>query len=100
MPTFKGACSWGLPNYQRWYLDNRGQKWSEERQEGMKTVRIKIDPQNPATLPVGRVDYQVLDSTIEAQLKEQQKVDDAEVRQQFIKARAAGKAKSNLWTVR
>ena len=62
----------------------------------MKTVRIKIDPQNPATLPVGRVDYQVLDSTIEAQLKEQQKVDDAEVRQQFIKARAAGKTKSNL----
>ena len=66
----------------------------------MKTVRIKIDPQNPATLPVGRVFYQVLDSTTEAQLEEQQKIDDAEVRQQFVKARAASKAKSNLWTVR
>jgi hypothetical protein len=62
----------------------------------MKTSRLKIDPQNPATLPVGRVDCQVLDSTTEAQLEEQQKVDDAEVRQQFVKARAAGKAKSNL----
>jgi hypothetical protein len=62
----------------------------------MKTVRVKIYPQNPAALPVGRVDYQVLDSTTEAQLEEQQKVDDAEVRQQFVKARAAGKVKSNL----
>jgi len=62
----------------------------------MKTRRLKIDPQNPAMLPVGRVDYQVLDSTTEAQLEEQQKIDDAEVRQQFVKARAASKAKSNL----
>ncbi len=62
----------------------------------MKTRRLKIDAQNPATLPVGLVDYQVLDTTTEAQLEEQQKVDDAELREQFIKARAAGKAKSNL----
>jgi hypothetical protein len=59
----------------------------------MKTVRVKIDPQNPAALPVGRVDYQVLDSTTEAQLEEQQKIDDAEVRQQFVKARSAGTEK-------
>ena len=62
----------------------------------MKTVRVKIDPQNPEVLPVGRVDYQILDSTTESQLADQQKVDDAEVRQQFVKASAAGKAKSNL----
>jgi hypothetical protein len=62
----------------------------------VKTVRVKIDPQNPEVLPVGRVDYQILDSTTESQLADQQKVDDAEVRQQFVKARAAGKAKSNL----
>ena len=49
-----------------------------------------------ATLPVGRVDYQVLDSTTEVQLEEQQKGDDAELRQQFVNACAAGKAKSNL----
>jgi hypothetical protein len=46
-------------------------------------VRVKIDPQNPAMLAVGLADYQVLDSTTEAQLEEQQKVDDAEVRQQL-----------------
>jgi len=43
----------------------------------MKTRRIRIYFQNPATLPVGRVDYQVLDGATEAQLEEQQKVDDA-----------------------
>ena len=62
----------------------------------MKTVRVKIDPQNPAALQVGRVDYQILDSTTESQLADQQKVDDAEERQQFVKARAADKVKSNL----
>ena len=44
----------------------------------MKTVRVKIDPHNPATLPVGRVDRQILDSTTESQLSAQQKIDDAE----------------------
>ena len=62
----------------------------------MNTVRVKIDFQNPATLPVGCVDYQVLDSTTEAQIEEQQKVDDAELSQQFVKAHAASKAQRNL----
>lgn len=61
----------------------------------MKTVRVKIDPQNPTALPVGRVDYQILDSTTESQLADQQKIDDAEVMQQSVKARSAGTAKSN-----
>ena len=51
----------------------------------MKTVRVKIDPQNPAALPVGRVDYQVLDSTTESQLAAQQKIDDAEAMQDSAK---------------
>jgi len=51
----------------------------------MKTRRLKIDPQNPATLPVGRVDYQVLDSTTESQLAAQQKIDDAEAMQDSAK---------------
>jgi hypothetical protein len=49
----------------------------------MKTVRVKIDPQNPAALPVGRVDYQILDSTTESQLADQQKIDDAEEKRKF-----------------
>jgi len=51
----------------------------------MKTVRVKIDPKNSATLPVGRVDYQVLDSTTESQLAAQQKIDDAEAMQDSAK---------------
>jgi hypothetical protein len=62
----------------------------------MKTRRLKIDPHNPATLPVGRVNYQVLGSTTEVQLEEQQKGDDAELSQQIVKAHAASKAKRNL----
>jgi hypothetical protein len=72
-----------LRNYQRWYLANLGRKFTEERQEGMKTVRVKIDPLNPAALPVGRVDYQILDSTTESQLADQQKIDDAEEKRKF-----------------
>ena len=49
----------------------------------MKTVRVKIDPQNPAALPVGRVDYQIMDSTTESQLADQQKIDDAEEKRKF-----------------
>ena len=49
----------------------------------MKTVRVKIDPQNPAALQVGRVDYQILDSTTESQLADQQKIDDAEEKRKF-----------------
>ena len=49
----------------------------------MKTVRVKIDPLNPAALPVGRVDYQILDSTTESQLADQQKIDDAEEKRKF-----------------
>jgi len=51
----------------------------------MKTVRVKIDPHNPATLPVGRVDHQILDSTTESQLAAQQKIDDAEAIQDSAK---------------
>ncbi len=51
----------------------------------MKTVRVKIDPQNPATLPVGRIDLQILDSTTESQLAAQQKIDDAEAMQDSAK---------------
>jgi hypothetical protein len=49
----------------------------------VKTVRVKIDPQNPEVLPVGRVDYQILDSTTESQLADQQKIDDAEEKRKF-----------------
>ncbi|MDE2719293.1 helix-turn-helix domain-containing protein [Candidatus Palauibacter polyketidifaciens] len=44
----------------------------------MGTTRIRIDLDDPASLPEGRVDYAVLDSTTEADLIAQQREDDAE----------------------
>ena len=44
----------------------------------MGTTRIRIDLDDPASLPEGSVDYAVLDSTTEADLVAQQREDDAE----------------------
>ncbi|WP_419166642.1 helix-turn-helix domain-containing protein [Candidatus Palauibacter sp.] len=44
----------------------------------MSTTRVRIDPDDPGSLPEGRVDYPVLDSTAEADLISQQREDDAE----------------------
>ena len=80
-----GACLFfGVYSEKKCYSYRLGKR-IKERQENMKTVRVKIDPQNPATLPVGRVNYQVLDSTTESQLAAQQKIDDAEAMQDSAK---------------
>ena len=42
----------------------------------MKTVRMKIDPSRPESLPSGRVDPVRLDATTEADLAKQQREDD------------------------
>ena len=44
----------------------------------MSTTRIRIDLDDPGSLPEGRVDYAVLDSTTEADLVAQEREDDAE----------------------
>ena len=44
----------------------------------MKTVRVKLDLNRPATLPKGRVNRRLLDATTEQNLLLQQKADDAE----------------------
>ena len=44
----------------------------------MSTTRVRIDPNDPASLPKGRVDHAVLDRTTEADLIAQQREDDAE----------------------
>ena len=44
----------------------------------MSTARVRIDPDDPRSLPEGRVDYAVLDSTTERDLAAQQAQDDAE----------------------
>jgi len=42
----------------------------------MKTVRISIDPENPASLPEGRVDFNRLDTTNERDIAAQQHIDE------------------------
>jgi len=44
----------------------------------MKTVRISIDPKNPASRPEGRVDFNRLDSTNERDIAAQQHIDEAD----------------------
>lgn len=47
----------------------------------MKTVRMKVDPKDPASFPEGRVDYKKLDQTTDEDLARQQASDDAEAMQ-------------------
>ncbi|SJM95447.1 Transcriptional regulator [Crenothrix polyspora] len=42
----------------------------------MKTVKFSIDPDNPATLPKGRVDIERLDATTEQDIAGHQQIDD------------------------
>jgi len=42
----------------------------------MKTVKISIDPENPASLPEGRVDFNRLDATNEQDIAAQQHIDE------------------------
>ena len=44
----------------------------------MNTTHVRIDPDDPGSLPSGRVDHAVLDRTTEADLIAQQREDDAE----------------------
>jgi len=42
----------------------------------MNTVKISIDPENPASLPEGRVDFNRLDATTERDIAVQQHMDE------------------------
>ena len=51
----------------------------------MCTTRVRIDPNNPATLPAGRFDPEVVDGTTEAEIERQQQEDDAEAMQDLAR---------------
>ena len=51
----------------------------------MSTTRIRIDPDDPATFPEGRIDPLVVDATTEAEIALQQKEDDAEAMQDMAR---------------
>ena len=44
----------------------------------MSETRVRIDPDDPESLPPGRVDYAVLDATTEEDIARQIREDDAE----------------------
>ena len=51
----------------------------------MNTTRVRIDPDNPATLPEGRFDPAVIDGTKESEIAMQQQEDDAEAMQDMAR---------------
>ena len=56
----------------------------------MSVTRVRIDPDDPGTLPPGRVDYAVLDATTEEDIARQIREDDAEAMRDM--ARSARRA--------
>ena len=51
----------------------------------MSTTRVRIDPDDPATLPEGRIDPAVVDSTTEAEIAFQQQEDEAQAMQDMAR---------------
>ena len=51
----------------------------------MSRTRVRIDPDDPRSLPSGRVDHAVLDGATEADLALQQRLDDAEALQDMAR---------------
>ena len=60
----------------------------------MSTTRVRISPDNTATLPEGRFDAAVVDGTTEADIARQQQEDDAEAMQDM--ARCARRVRRRL----
>ena len=51
----------------------------------MSTTRVRIDPDDPATFPEGRIDPAKVDATTEADITLQQQEDDAEAMQDMAR---------------
>jgi putative transcriptional regulator len=51
----------------------------------MSTTRVRIDPDDPATLPEGRIDPAVVDGTTEAEIALQQQEDEDEAMQDMAR---------------
>ena len=51
----------------------------------MSKTRVRIDPENPRSLPPGRVDHAVLDATSDEDIARQAREDDAEAMQDMAR---------------
>ena len=60
----------------------------------MSVIRVRIDPDDPESLPPGQVDYAVLDATTEEDIARQIREDDAEAIRDIARAvhRARGRS--------
>lgn len=60
----------------------------------MSVTRVRIDPDDPDSLPPGQVDYAVLDATTEEDIARQIREDDAEAMRDMERAthRARGRS--------
>lgn len=52
----------------------------------MSVIRVRIDPDDPESLPPGQVDYAVLDATTEEDIARQIREDDAEAMRDMERA--------------
>ena len=66
----------------------------------MSTKRVRIDPDDPQSLPEGRIDHAVLDGATEADLASQQRQDDAEAMRDMARAAFAGAWGLRRWSSR
>ena len=64
----------------------------------MSRTRVRIDPDDPQTVPSGRVDYRMLDETTEEDIARQAREDDAEAMQDM--ARFARRVRRRLGLTR
>ena len=51
----------------------------------MSTTRVRIDPDDPTTLPEGRIDPSVVDGTTEAEIVSQRQEDEAQAMQDMAR---------------
>ncbi len=51
----------------------------------MSTTRVRVDPDDPASFPTGRVDFAVVDGTTEAEIALHQRQDDAAAMQDMAR---------------
>ena len=51
----------------------------------MSTTRVRIDPDDPATVPEGRIDPAIVDGTMEAEIASQQEEDEAQAMQDMAR---------------
>ena len=52
----------------------------------MSVTRVRIDPDDPESLPPGRVDHAVLDATTEEEIARQIREDDAEAMREMAQS--------------